>query len=332
VDLDRAEEFLRSFTGKKLIITTHKNADPDAIGCAFVVKKVCTSLGIEAEVCLPEGPSSVSKKIMGTLGAQWRERCQEADGAVVCDTSNAVMLGDIRPLLEAETDILVIDHHFPPGVLAERAKVSIIAREPASTVIAVLLADRLGVEIDSRTALIALTGILYDTRRYLYTSPSTFLASKILLESGADYAQALKLIEEKEDRSELIARLKGVQRASVIDVCGYVIAVTESSAHEASVARTLVSLGVDLAIVLGGHDATRVSVRASERLLERGFDSSKLVSSVAKMLGGEGGGHPGASGYTNLASKKLRGIRNRTLRQFLLNAIAEVMAFCEQTV
>ncbi len=330
-EIEQAAAFLRELSGKRALVVTHKNADPDAIGCAYTVKKVCDSLGVKAEVHLPDGPSKVSRSILESLGVSWQEKWGEAQALIVCDTSNMSMIGDHPNLIEGIPEVLVIDHHFPPGSLAERASVRLIMQEPASTVIAVLLAERLGVKLDSVTATLALAGIIYDTRRFLYTSPNTFLASKLLLESGVDYIKTLKMLEEKEDYSEIIARLKGVQRASIVDVCGYLVAITESSAYEASVARTLVSLGVDLAIVVGGHGVSRASVRVSERLLRKGFDSSSLVADVARAIGGEAGGHPGASGYMrSIARREVKSFKNKTLRQLLLRAIDSLMGFCEE--
>ncbi|MEZ0345946.1 MAG: DHH family phosphoesterase [Infirmifilum sp.] len=322
--------YLRGLAGSKVLVVTHRNADPDAIGCAFIMRDACASLGIKVEICIPEGPDKQARAILESFGFSWREECEPEDHLLVCDTSNKMMLGKAQYLLDAVKSLIVIDHHSPPGSLVERATASLIIPEPASTVLAVLLADKVGVRLDSTIATIGLTGILYDTRRFLTATPNVFLASKILLESGGDYALALKFLEPREDRSQAIARLKGVQRASVLDVCGYLVAVSESSAHEAAVAKALVTLGVDLALVAGGHDISRASVRVSGRLQEKGFDSSKLVEKVARMIGGEAGGHPGASGISKYEVKRnLKIVKNEVLRQLLLNAVEMIMEICD---
>lgn len=322
-------DFLHALEGKSVVILTHKNADPDAVGCAFVMQRICQQYRVHAEVYLPEGPSGLSKKILGTLGFTWQSEHPDSNAVIVCDTSNVHMLGEAGKVAEQASALLIIDHHKPPGNLVEKASITVLQEEPASTVLAVKIAEALKVDLDSKLSTLALTGIVYDTRRFMSASPATFHAAKWLLEMGGDYSLALKLLEEEEDRSEIIAKLKGVQRASILDVCGYIVAVSEVSSHEASVARALVSLGADLAIVAGGRDISRASIRVSGRLLERGFDSSRLVYKVAKELGGEGGGHSGASGIVRHSTTRgLRWTRSEELRQLVARALEMIWELC----
>ncbi|AKG38892.1 hypothetical protein MA03_05985 [Infirmifilum uzonense] len=329
--VSEAAYYFSSIKGARALIITHRNADPDAIGCAYVLQSISTTLGFEAEVCLPEGPDRLSKRILNSLRVPWQEDCDTADLLVICDTSNKMMLGGAASLIDKAKEIIIIDHHSPPGNLISKASYSLIIGEPSATVIAVLLADALKVRLTKEISTIALSGILYDTRRYLSTTPNTFLASKILLEEEGDYDMALKLLEFPEDRSEIIAKLKGVQRASILDICGYLVAVTEASAHEAAVAKALVSLGVDLAIVAGGHEFSRTSIRVSNRLLEKGFDSSKLVADVATSLEAEAGGHPGASGISIYKRGiKPNIIRNESLRRLLWHSVELLNEICRK--
>ena len=330
-EFQKLRTLLESRQGYATVIVTHQNADPDAVGCAFILQKIFSSFGIKAEVCLPGGPDRHAGRMLSALELPWKEECDQADMLLVCDTSNESMLGGASRLIENVGEILIIDHHRPPGNLTGKATLSLVFDEPASTVIAVLLADFMGVNLDSRASTLALAGILYDTRRYLVVSPNTFQASKILLESGGEYDKALRLLESPQDRSEIIAKLKGVQRASIIDVCGYLVAVTEASAHEATVANALISLGADLAIVAGGREVSRASIRVSKRLLEKGFDSSKLVSDAASLVGAEAGGHPGASGLSKyVLGRKLSSMKNEELRALLLLSIRMIENICRE--
>ena len=68
---------------------------------------------------------------------------------------------------------------------------------------------------------------------------------------------------------------------------------SNASSHEASCAKTIVSIGADLAFVVAARKKDkeiRVSVR-SRKIISKRVHMGSLMEKVAKKLGGQGGGH-----------------------------------------
>ena len=75
---------------------------------------------------------------------------------------------------------------------------------------------------------------------------------------------------------------------------------------QAHVARSLVYLGADLALVAGESEGeTRVSMRSSQRFLEgtRVQAGTQVASEMARRLGGHGGGHATAASYSTMVGE-----------------------------
>lgn len=324
------EEFLkyigRLASSEEILVVAHVNADPDAVATVLIVKRILEKQGLRVRTCFPEGPSKLSKELLGKLEITYENNCScGAHYVVVCDTSNEVMLSNVAECLR-EAEVIVVDHH-EPGNLLQRAVIALVdPKEPAATTIAVELAQLAGVDIGAKLATLALGGILYDTRRFVIATPRTLRSAAWLLESGGRYEVALPYPEEMLDYSERVARLKAAQRALFIDICGFIAAATEVTAYEASTARALVMLGADVAIVLGGKEELRVSARASDRILKAGLDIAAVARKVASIFGGEGGGHKGAGGV-----KVRRGASSNALLRAVTNElIREILTLCRE--
>lgn len=309
-----------------VLVATHVNADPDAVAAAFVLKSVLEKLGFRVRTCFPEGPSRLSKQLLDKLEIPYKNDCTCFSRLVViCDTSNESMLASAAECLK-DAEIVVVDHHEPGNLVRRASLAAVYPEQPAATVIAVELAQLAGVSLEPKLATLALAGILYDTRRFSIATPKAFRAAAWLLESGGNYESAMLHPEEALEHSEKIARLKAAQRAMLIDVCGSIVALSEVTAYEASAARALITLGADVAFVLGGKEELRVSARASERVLDAGLSIAEIARRVAAVLGGEGGGHKGAGGL------KIQGEKSQSeiLRVISGEIIRELMELCRE--
>ena len=105
------------------------------------------------------------------------------------------------------------------------------------------------------------------------------------------------------DPSERIARLKACQRAKLMKIDDWIIALSHVSAFQASAARALISLGADLAVVAGQvDDAVRISLRCTNEFHEK--TGIHLGRDIAKPLGdylhGMGGGHSISAGVNGV--------------------------------
>ena len=151
---------------------------------------------------------------------------------------------------------------------------------------------------DSIEAMMLLMGIIYDTRRFLIANKDTMLTvNELLAIPGVDYRRAIELLRVEMDLSEKIARLKATQRLRFKRINEYIIAYTHVSAFEGSVARSLLDLGADIAIVGSSNDETRIIVRGRASTLKKlGIDLGKdVMPLVGAYLKGSGGGHEAAA-------------------------------------
>ena len=109
----------------------------------------------------------------------------------------------------------------------------------------------------------------------------------------------MNLVDLETDISERISQLKGAQRLKYWKVGGYIVAVSQGSAFEASVCKSLLSLGADIAFVGSQRgEQFRISARATQAMVRKGIHLGKLLGGVGSETTNGGGGHPGAAGLT----------------------------------
>ena len=326
VDLGILQDFV-SLAREGVVVLTHLNADPDAVASSLLMREVLLASGVEeVVVAFPEGMSRLSRRVLS--GLDIRVDCLESPvrhvekrPVVAVDVSNCNQLGAFCSVIRGARCLMVVDHHIPPGDLVQLTPYSIVQREPASTILVYHLARLMDVELDAKLLTLTLIGILFDSRRFVHVTPTALRVTAELLERGADYRKALSLLEERMSLSERIARLKGAQRSSVVRYGDYLVAVSEIGSYEASVARALISLGADVAIVArerGGE--CRVSIRVSSDFRSKtGVSVGRdLAASLAEKLGGEGGGHDMAGGFNGKCSA---GVALREALRILANKI-----------
>ena len=291
-----------------ILVTAHVNADPDAVASAVLITELLRSLGFQrVNICFPDQPSRLSRKLLTALVPNIKYHVSRLphdaviDASFIVDTSHSNHLGALWELVSHASTIIVVDHHVPPGNIADKATIKLIFKEPATTVITYYIIRKLATKLHSDTATLALAGILSDTRRFIHSSPLTFRAVGELLNEGADYDKALALLEEPVDFSERIARLKGVQRSEVVKINNYLVTITSIGSYEASVARALISLGADIAIVVRHEkEGFRISMRSSKTFYrDTGISiSGHIIPSLKEAVKGEGGGHDTAGGFS----------------------------------
>ncbi len=291
-----------------VLLTTHRNADPDALASLFFLKNFITLFTHRLSyIVLPEGLSEVSKRIAKELSLHNNllDSLYIVNTSIirsynvlyiVVDTSSSEQLGLIRGYVSRSKYILV-DHHRA-GDLGENALLSIVDPYCTSTseLVYMLLSDLY--RPCSLEATLLLTGILYDTRRFLITSSNTLRVASELIDAGGDYRRAIRLLQVEIGVSEKIARLKAMQRMNFIRVGDIIIAYSYVGAFESSVARALLDLGADIAIV-GSSDkeVVRIVVRGKPEVLKRlGLSLGRdVMVKVGEYLGGGGGGHDAAA-------------------------------------
>ncbi len=288
-----------------IVVTAHRNADPDAYASARAVRDMLVKLGYDARLVLPEGMSQPTKRLVKeVLGVEPAEAEDEPPDesamAVVVDTASPEQLGSLADFA-LKVILVVIDHH-DANRLVEYATLSLhdSSARATSEIVYMLVEKVLGVELDERVRTLLLAGIVYDTRHFVMSTPRILRVAADLMDSGASLDKALKALQSPPmEVSERIARLKAAQRLHVFRAGDYLVAVTHVGAFESSVARAILDLGADLAIVVSEHGSeVRIIGRARKQLVEKlGINLGKdIMEPLGKMLGGSGGGHAQAAG------------------------------------
>jgi len=137
---------------------------------------------------------------------------------------------------------------------------------------------------------------------------------------GVVAEEALSILYMQMDVSERIARLKAAKRMNLMRLGEWLIGFSNISAYQASVARALLSLGVDVGIVGGEKEGKlRISMRSSKQFNQE--TGIHLGRDIAKPLGeqvnGMGGGHATSAGvngegdFKEAAKKCVRLLREK---------------------
>ncbi|MCW4013848.1 MAG: DHH family phosphoesterase [Candidatus Bathyarchaeota archaeon] len=297
------------YLGKSVVVIGHHNADPDAVGAAQGVKELIEQLkpDTDVRVVMPDDISRLSRQIIESLELEVSETYSGSFNTVVpVDSGGLNQLGEWSEIIKTHQHVvIVIDHHTLDDELSQCTDFLVHDDQASSaSELVYRLYNQYNVKPSINTAKALLAGILFDTKFFSIGSSETYKTVSVLLQSVGDLSQVMSLFQTETDVSERIARIKTAQRAEIHRVKEYVVAFSEVGSYQASGARALISLGADLAIVVGEE---KTGLRASLRSTQGFFDDSgvhlgELVSDYSGVFGGSGSGHPTAAGYNGEGS------------------------------
>ena len=186
------------------------------------------------------------------------------------------------------------DHHVPDEQTISKAIFSIV-REATSTceIIYETIKDYIS---DKKILEALLAGIIYDSRRFLINPKKSISLAYELINKGVDIEKILQLLSLEQNFSEKMAKIKGCSRMRIFKASSWIIAFTHVSAFEASVARTLIDIGADLAFVINESEK-RLTGRVREIFYNQtGLNLvTDIIRPLIKKFSGQGGGHPTAA-------------------------------------
>jgi bifunctional oligoribonuclease and PAP phosphatase NrnA len=291
---------------KRVGVICHRHADPDAYMSAFAITRLMakTSPAARVDVILPDGMSLLTRRLAESFKL---ENLVEGggDGAdydllVAVDIGHTELLKDWSGQLKASRGVKVLIDHHP---IQEGSPYDHMVVDPASSsaseIVARLFSD-LGVQMEAQTAQAILLGIMFDSQHLLIAKEGTLREVVGLLDRGASIDDARLLLRSPPDYGEVVAKLKSARRLKPYKVAGWVVVTTTVGSFQSNVARSLVSMGADVAIVTGETGGeTRGSLRANQRF----WDSTKIhlgtdVAAAIAKEAGFGGGHPTAASFT----------------------------------
>jgi len=318
----------------RLLIFTHRQADPDALcaarGLALLLESSFPSTSLDITIIAPQGASVLGKVVTSSLGISFQEQIdnksiREADLIVVVDAGDSRLL---EPFSDAVAQSLakkiLVDHHFSSlddnswAYLSDR----IVSANSTSTceMIAQGFPSRL---ITKEIGEILLTGLLFDSQHLGIASEKTLEAALILVKAGAEISASKKILRYKPDRSEILGRMKAAQRLQYDEAGGRVIAQSEISSYHAAVARMLVEMGADVGIAFGeSNGEARLSARSAQVFFkETGIDLAYEIKKIADHYNLVGGGHSTAASMSGkmepsiLANHLVQNLKARLLQK-----------------
>ncbi|MEX0856102.1 MAG: bifunctional oligoribonuclease/PAP phosphatase NrnA [Gemmatimonadota bacterium] len=177
---------------RRVILTTHLNADGDGTGCEAALLAILSEMGKEAWIINPTPfPEpflfllSDPERVVAAGTAHAEALCREADLGIVVDTGEKSRIGRVKPMLDP-LPLIVIDHH-PPG---EDALEATSLRDPTAAAAGELVFDLIHAMGGpwSRSVVEGLyVAILTDTGSFRFSNatPSVHRVVAELIERGA---------------------------------------------------------------------------------------------------------------------------------------------------
>ncbi|MHA2501360.1 MAG: DHH family phosphoesterase [Candidatus Kariarchaeaceae archaeon] len=293
-------DYLQSLPPTQFVILLHHNADPDAICAAEVYGQMFLRMNKKHSYKIySDDVNQTATRIMKEFNISVLETEIEFNGGSTCfvtvDTANVSQLGKYAPMVsDRDIGLLVIDHH-DTSELADEADASIVDTSSSSTCV---LADKTlqaaDITPNARMATLILSGHMYDSRRMLYGTTSEIMKRfGELIDLGGDFEKANELLQATMSIGERIARFKASQRLKYHVFNDFLVVTSKVGAFEASVARSYIGMGADIALVLAPKGK---ELRGSARC-NLNINIGEVMSELATEFGGTGGGHAAAAGF-----------------------------------
>ncbi|MEM0026763.1 MAG: DHH family phosphoesterase [Ignisphaera sp.] len=335
---------------RRVAIITHVNADPDALSSACALYKLIYSLNNNAfvEILVPEGIGLECKRIyklcqrMNTIidvikRHHQLENKEPCDTCIIVDTASWEQLRIIKNYVFQCNNIIVIDHHQYQDiqVLDKSKKILFFGDEQYYSSTAEIVFEMI-VNYNQRLgnlnelATILLAGILWDTKRFQRIAKNTFRVVAKMIDLGADYEEAMKLIAVEKPPSNRIARIKCILRHRGFKIriknSEVFIAISNVGAYESDCASSLISIGYDISFVVTEDEdlkATRVVYRGRDEVVNAlDIDIyNNILKKLVDVYGGGGGGHKVAGGAV-LRTYNVKHVIEQLIK--VLNSISEI--------
>ncbi len=303
-DLDSFHAWLMAAVKRgPVAVITGKNGDMDTVGSAVALASshphlmACgLHLGRLAKRMVEHHRAPFRK-----LNLNHRSWPSDLAGIVVVDAAAESQTGLSLP----EVPKCILDHHatnewnFGENDLSLRWEV-----KATTELVADYLFKYSATSLTPQVCEFLLAGLITDTGRFRHANHGSFLTAGALIEhSQIDYQSFIQFIEEETiSPSERGAILRGMNRAELTEAGPWSLVRTRCGTLEGKVASLLSSIGADAVVVTRQRDGqTRLTVRAPRSSVNHGLHLGEIMAEVASNIGGDGGGHDGAAGWSGSA-------------------------------
>ena len=281
-------------------VVTGLNGDMDTVGSAI---SLAASNANMMACGLHLG--RVSKRVCGEFSAPFRKISSNADfpknlgGIIFVDAASPSQIG-----IELPENIpkCIIDHHVSNEW--DIGESDLLVKMPVSAtteIVAKYLSAHSPDTLTESVRKLLLAGLLTDSGRFKHNQKESFNTADLILNgSNIDYARFVEWLESNEiNSSERGSLLRGLQRAKATESGDWSIVHSYCGTLEGRLAGLLLGIGHDISLVSRNRDGeTRLTARATKDATSQGLSLAKIMTSVAQQIGGEGGGHDGAAGWS----------------------------------
>ncbi len=299
------------------IITTHINADFDAIASALAAKK----LHPEGIIVLPGSQSKGTREFIVNSASYILDpvRISEVDLSkvtrlIIVDTKNPERIDKLAELAKKpDIEVIIYDHH-PPTSNDIKADKLYYKPTGANTTMMLELIRKRGIEISRDEASILAMGIYEDTGSFNFasTTPNDLIQAAWLLEKGADINTISEVLSNRLTPEHISVLNDLLQNAKTFTKSGVQIVIASTS---------ITDYLEDFAVLLREiMDMKKIPVIFALALMQnrvlivaRSRDERLNVGKILEVLGG--------GGHTHAASVNLKNITLEEAEKKLIRAI-----------
>ncbi|MDE1856543.1 MAG: DHH family phosphoesterase [Candidatus Micrarchaeota archaeon] len=324
IGFDDLKDLIIKARGRKVMITFHTMGDTDSVASAIALSEYLS----DATIVTPDEVTSNSARIMKRLGYSERmisdKFSADADAIILVDVNNFDECGQFRQRLAGwKKEMIVIDHHLPkPYPNKNVSSFNDEAFNSASSIVFELLGS-LNHEPSRNAAKLLAMGIISDSAEFKNASPKTFIQiGKLLSIADTDYISLLDEmgnVAPPEVRAQTIKDLLG---ATVLIKDNLLFVYGATKFHAGIAADDAIRIGADIVLFVS-EDQEEVSFSARMRPpLDKKYHlhMGEIMASLAKHIGGVGGGHPCAAG----AYGKKKSGRETFTEKFVLEVLKRI--------
>ena len=282
--------------GKNKVILVHGNADMDAIGSAYAIKRAFPN----ADIYAPNGVDRVSRLVMEKMDIAVLDSCDISsyEQVVIVDTSSPEQLeGDF----EIPDDAIVIDHHMSTGKWDRFQFYCDDSKTSCCEVIKQIL-DENRIPIDRDMALMLIGGMITDSGHFQFAKADMLSDfADLMRRCDINMDEAYNLTVAEISISEKIAMLKAIERTKFERVGNLIVATSYGGSFEASSCRAIMAAGADVVFVGSQRDEEfRLSARATQEAVRKGVHLGDIMKGIGVETMNDGGGHGGAAGLSGI--------------------------------
>mgnify|MGYP001167977264 CR=1 FL=1 len=277
-----------------------RNGDMDTIGSSIALASSNPNL-----IACGLHIGKLAKRLCMELKAPFRKLSKmpnwpkEIGGIIIVDAPSEKQTGVEIP---EGIPICVIDHHDTCDWTFKEDDLEIRSKARSTTqIVFQYLQSNFPDSLSDEVRKLLLAGLITDTGRFRHADKESLqCASQLMDGAGFEYQEFVEKIQaENINSSERGAILKAISRYQSTECGNWNLVHTHAGIHEGKVAGILVQAGAEVALVSRFRDGeTRLTARAPRSSTLGGIHLGKMMESLGLKIGGEGGGHDGAAGWT----------------------------------